>query len=155
MLTFENALAANFNVSPQGASIFHEQQDAPGSAWDAPGPIAPHPSNRILQTDQPAHVHVSYRVYGSLAPVICGEWKVKICFSRICGGNAAIQDFTTTVASVDSTDHTYNVSVQIPANTLPSGLYRMSVIVMLCDKKGNPLPVIGYEEIGPLLVYQG
>ena len=152
-MTFENGLTAAFVVSPLGNTLIHEETDG-GAPWAAPGPMGPAASNRHLQTDQPLHVHVRFNVSGLLAAILPGEWRAELFFEQYGEHEANPGQYLTTVSAVLSADHDYNITVSVPANDLKPGVYKMAVAATFYSTAGNPLPISGFEEIGPIRVYE-
>ncbi|MEM7575030.1 MAG: hypothetical protein AAF433_19145 [Bacteroidota bacterium] len=156
-MQFENGLSASFQVTGVGTAIIHEQPDLtpPPNDWDAPGPFDPNQSNRLVQTDQPFHVHTKFKVTGMLAGVLTGQWKAQLYFEKYGQGEAAPGVYEQKVNHVLSTNQTYDIAISVPGNDLTPGLYKMALVVTFIGASGSPLPISGFEEIGPINVYQG
>lgn len=152
-MTFENALTAAFVCNPLGTSLIHEESDG-GTPWAAPGPMGPALSNRHLQTDQPLHVHLRFNVSGLLASILPGRWKGELFFEQYGGREATPGHYTTVVPAVLSVSNDYDIVVSVPANELEPGVYKMAVAATFYSVAGTPLPISGFEEIGPLRVYE-
>ncbi len=155
-MNFENGLAASFQVTSLGTAIIHEKPDlTPPPDWDAPGPFDPTASNRLVQTDQPFHVHTKFNVSGMLASVLPGEWKAQLYFEQYGPGEASPGVYEEKVLHVPALNQNYDLEIKVPANQLAPGLYKMAVVVTFLSTTGTPLPISGFEEIGPINVYAG
>jgi hypothetical protein len=153
-MRFENGLSNAFVVNPLGATLIHEEPDS-GAPWTAPGPMGPAPSNRQLQTDQPLHVHLRFNVSGMLASVLPGQWKAELFFEQYGGREANPGQYENSVPAVLAISNDYNIVVSVPANELDPGVYKMAVAATFYSVTGLPLPISGFEEIGPIRVYEG
>lgn len=152
-MTFENALTAAFAVNSLGNTLIHEESDG-GTPWAAPGPMGPASSNRHLQTDQSLHVHLRFNVSGLLAGILPGQWKAELFFEQYGEREASPGHYSTAVPAVLSVSNNYDIVVRVPANELKPGVYKMAVAATFFSVAGTPLPISGFEEIGPIRVYE-
>ncbi|MEL7375532.1 MAG: hypothetical protein AAFN65_01130 [Bacteroidota bacterium] len=155
MANFEFDLTGNFTVQNVGTAILTESPDSPADLFPAPGPFGPAPSNNLIQTDQPVHIHKRFRVTGALASVLCDfEWKLSIILEQIGCDTACPGPFEKIIDFVPSADHTYDTVIDIPANSLPKGVYKPVLCITLQNCKGVALPVVGFEELSMIKVYE-
>ncbi len=61
---------------------------------------------------------------------------------------------TATVNFVPTSGHTYNVVINLPANSIPEGVYDVVAILRLYDGRNQPIPVAGFAEMGKLEFYE-
>ena len=155
-LKFEVNLKGMFKVFDGAYALVTELPDDGADIFDAPGPFDPTVSNMIAQTDQPLKVKLQWRVKGALALIMAGKWECAVYLEEMGSGEYPGGPFTKSVSMVAKLDHTYNVEVDIPENSIPVGLYRVTVAVSLIGPPPTKaaLPVVAFSDIGILKMYE-
>lgn len=151
---FESKLKGAFKVTSWRNVILDELPDDPNDIWGAAGPFHPAPSNYIVQTDQPIHVHTEWFVKGALASILCGEWRVAVYFEKYGKDEADPGEYKTTIKHVQALTQKYNTTIEVPANELTPGLYNVAIAITFVSEKGVPLPVAGFAELGMVQYYE-
>ncbi|MBK7871992.1 MAG: hypothetical protein IPJ74_15620 [Saprospiraceae bacterium] len=158
-LDFEVNLNGMFKVLHGGYAILSEEPDDDQGdhlSFPSPGPYHPYPSNMIIQTDQPWKVKCHWHVKGSLCLIIYGKWECNVYLEEMGAGEYKGSPFTTTIPFVNELEHAYESVVNIPANAIPPGVYRVTLSLQLLNlsPKNAPLPVAAFSDIGLLKVYE-
>ncbi|MCB0635190.1 MAG: hypothetical protein KDC54_01155 [Lewinella sp.] len=151
---FESKLQGSFQVTSWKNVIIDELPDDPNDVWGSAGPFHPAPSNYIVQTDQPIHVHTQWNVKGALASILGGEWRVAVYFEKYGGGEANPGEYMGKTAHIQSLNHTYNMTITVPANDLKPGLYNVAIAITFFSDAGVPLPVAGFADLGMVQYYE-
>lgn len=154
-LQFEVNLNGAFKVWESGIAFLTESPDAAGDFFPAPGPFDPTDSNMVAQTDQELHVRLKWRVTGGLALIMSGKWECAIYLEQMGSGEYPGGPFTKSVPFVAAADNTYDVKMDIPANIIPAGVYKVVVAVTLRGPApaNAALPVAAFAEVSPLFMY--
>ena len=116
------------------------------------------PPQSIIRTNQSWAVNVSWTNTGSATGMIGGTWDLHLLLERIGPGDDL--DLTDSVLS----DHiipltpgvspvNYSRHVDVPANRVPAGVYKLVVLLRYIEPTGAPGPISAYEEISPLLEF--
>ncbi len=155
-LNFEVNLNGAFKVFESGYAVLTELPEVGAPDIFPPlGPFDPTPSNMIAQTDQPLLVKFRWRVRGGLALIMSGKWECAVYLEEMGAGEFGGPPFSTSTPFMAVLDHTYDVTVNIPANSIPKGLYKVTVAVSLMGPAPTnaALPVVAFADIGILKTY--
>lgn len=112
----------------------------------------------IIRADEDFQVHVKWTLKGHLTEFVCGFWCVSVFLESIGPGpEIRYPEPPLEVRLMPCPgDNTYEVWVQIPANTLSiadcSTPYKLVTTVTYLTEKRNPGPMAGFVE-GPLLQF--
>jgi|GEM_PF-920778 hypothetical protein len=155
-LNFEGNFAAGAKINGGSFAILTELPGTSG-VFPAEPPLDPNQSNFIVQTDQNMRVKLHWTTEGVFWAVLNGKWNCKVYLEEMGAGEFAGPPFSATVAVVNSIAPTpYNVTVSIPANTIPAGLYRFVVAITLQGPApaNLPLPVAAFSDIGIVHLFE-
>ncbi len=145
-LSFENALTVGFNVT--GNSRLQELGPMPGGAMS---PVITSPPISI-QLDQNSRVEFKWKQTGVLSTMLMGIWRCDVFFEQMGPGEGpAIAGATFAFVQVDG--HEYTVFANIPAGSVPVGVYRVTSRLMLLPNSsgGNPnalSPIAAFQDLG-------
>jgi len=111
----------------------------------------------LIQTDQEVNIDFNWKTDGLLLPFLCGQWKCEMFLEQMgekeFGLPRGLSSVTTPV--IKTNPATYNVSLNIPANTIPDGIYRIVVRLLFEAKDGTPAPIAAFAEFGLVQFYRG
>lgn len=144
MLTVENVIKDPKLFAINGNVHLHEGTSKAG--LDNVPPV------NIIQTDQNLLAHFVWTQSGFLSYMLSGRWTARVFFELMGAGEVA-NPAPQYINFVQTQGHTYSAVINIPAGTLPEGIYKVFATLQLEGPKGNPTPVAAYEEIGVLQVY--
>ncbi len=154
-LNFESNLLGAAGIGAGSFALLTEFPDG-GPVFPAPAPFDPTVSNFIVQTDQKLRVNLTWETIGALWLVITGKWFCNVYLEEMGAGEYAGGPFSANVNVVNAFNHKYQLDVNIPANVIPAGLYRIVVAVTI--KGGNPavtpLPIAAFSDIGIVQVFE-
>ncbi|MBL7792756.1 MAG: hypothetical protein JNK77_10560 [Saprospiraceae bacterium] len=151
-LHFETNVAGNFSIQNGSFAIMTEGADT-GGTFPAPGPFDPTETNRFIQTDQSSIVNLKWTVKGGLALLMSGTWRCKVVLEKMGGGEFA-QDYKAATPFVAALSNDYAVKVNIPANEVEEGVYRLLAIITLEGPGGAKAPVVAFADLGLIQFYQ-
>ena len=142
-LNFESNLLGAAGIGAGSFVLLTEFPDG-GPVFPAPAPFDPTVSNFIVQTDQRLRVNLTCK------------WFCNVYLEEMGAGEYAGGPFSANVNVVNAFNHKYQLDVNIPANVIPAGLYRIVVAVTI--KGGNPavtpLPIAAFSDIGIVQVFE-
>ena len=120
----------------------------------APGPIAPYHSNKLIQTDQPFKVVFGWDQVANSWQIDGDTWHFDIYLEQMGPKEAppAGGHFTDDVP-VDGTDGPKSFTMQIAANAVDSGLYRVTVCQQLYNQN-EPRAVVMFGDVGLVRFYE-
>ena len=146
-LIFEELVPAHFHIAHGEVTLY----EGPSAGGFAGGP----PTN-IIQTDQSWGVKFTWKNFGLLVPFISANWKLSIYLEQL--GQAefgfAANQGKKTVPYVAVNPHVYNEAIDIPANLVPEGLYKLTACVEFESLSGIPGPVAAFAELGAVKFYK-
>lgn len=109
---------------------------------------------RIIQSDQPVSITFDWRTSGLLVPFLSGNWKGSIFLEKMGGGEYTLPNNVATTPFIGSNPHSYHLSVNIPAGTLPTGVYKVVASLNFSAPNGTPGPIAAFTELGMIQVYE-
>jgi hypothetical protein len=144
MLTFDNALTVGFSVN--GGSTLQELSGGGGF----PSVVTTPPTS--IQLDQNSRVEFNWTQVGILSTMLTGIWRCDVFFEQMGPGEGPAVTGSTT-AFVPVSGNNYTVFCNIPAGSVPIGLYRVTSRLMLLPNSsgGNPnalSPIAAFEDLG-------
>lgn len=151
-LDFETNIAAGFSIKNGSFAIMTEGADT-GGVFPAPGPFDPTQTNRFIQTDQSSTIKLGWTVQGGLALLMSGTWKCKVILEKMGGGESA-NEFSANTPFVSALSHDYKVAINIPANSVEEGVYRLLAVVNLVGPSGANAPVVAFADLGLIQFYK-
>ena len=123
---------------------------------------------RIVETDDPFNVEVSWCVCGPFAPMQSGCWYVKVYIydidgvgpthGRLASATVDAQSAVTVVDANGTNQRRYEHTFNFPPSTVGAGVYRLVVVVTFapgsCETPGPLLrDMLGYAEVPVLMFY--
>lgn len=144
----------NVNVN---AHCHIREFDSPTNAPEVPtAPVPPGTiwSNRMIQADQPFQILFHWNQGGSGVWAIgAGIWRFEIFLELMGPGEAPVPKgyFTTTQAG-NSSPGFYAQKIDVPANTVVPGVYRV-VCSMQLVVGGVPKALAGFDDLGLIRIY--
>lgn len=156
--TMEFALSpANLNIT---ASVDLKEGNSTNNATGGYAGLAhgntptPGLTNQLIQTDQPFSAEINWTENGSFVPFLGGgTWHIDLIFEKMGGGESAYNPNATQV-STGTSGASYNAVVNVPANTLTEGLYRIVVRMQWHFAGGNPGPLVMFSDLGLIQIYK-
>lgn len=144
MLTFDNALTVGFSVN--GSSTLQELSGGGGF----PSVVTTPPTS--IQLDQNSRVEFNWSQVGILSTMLTGIWRCDVFLEQMGPGEGPAITGSTT-AFVPVSGNNYTVFCNIPAGSVPIGLYRVTSRLMLLPNSsgGNPnalSPIAAFEDLG-------
>jgi hypothetical protein len=145
MLTFDNALTVGFSVSGTA-----QMQELSGPGGSFPSVVTTPPTS--IQLDQNSRLEFTWTQVGILSTMLTGIWRCDVFLEQMGPGEGPACAGVTT-PFVPTSGHTYNVFCNIPAGSVPIGLYRVTARLMLLPNSsgGNPnalSPIAAFEDLG-------
>jgi hypothetical protein len=144
-MNFENVLTSGFVVSG-GSAVLQEFVTLPDS--DFPQVITVGPT--AIQTEQDARVEFNWTQSGPLLPWITATWRLDVFLEQMGpleGPTITYKTVPYVGASGPQTDF-----VNIPKNTIPVGLYRVTARMMLIgpglSAETAVSPIVAFEDLG-------
>ena len=118
-----------------------------------PAPVA---NNRIIQVDQPCDIRFKWSASGILTPFLNGNWHCKIYLEQMGKGEFELPGTLgkQTVAYAPSNPSPYDVTMNIPANTVSEGVYRVVCTLTFTAPNGTPGPIAAFSELGLIQFYK-
>lgn len=154
-LKFESNLFGAAGIGAGSFALLTEFADG-GPLFKAPPPFDPTASNFIAQTDQKLRVNLTWETVGVLWLIITGKWHCNVYLEEMGAGEYSGGPFSTSIKVVNAFNHKYQVEIDIPANSIPAGLYRLVVAVTLKggDPAVTPLPIAAFSDIGIVQIFE-
>ena len=148
-LVFEELLPAHFEITGGSVDLF----EGPSAGGFPAGP-----PRRIIQVDQPWEVKFTWTNSGLLVPFIQGDWHLEIYLEQVgpseFGFPAGMGKKT--VPFVNVNPHTYIQTIQIPANIVPEGIFRLTACITFTSPApaSIPGPIAAFAELGGIKFYK-
>ena len=117
----------------------------------AGAPAAPPATN--IQTDQPCFLRYKITTTGILNYVMAGTWEAQVYLEEMGGGEFTLPNSTNTEPFV-AQPQDYQFSVDIPANTVPAGVYRVVARLTMKGDTGVPAPIAAFADLGIVQFYK-
>lgn len=130
----------------------HELSAAPA----IPGGVLP--VDRLVQVNQPVHIHIQWKVSGWLTTLFstADTWRIQVYMEQF----GALDFELPEINSVKNVPHqpvdpfSYFEVLTIPANAMKPGIYNMVVSLRLYDQFNNPRPFAAFAELGNIEFYK-
>ena len=114
----------------------------------------------IIHVSDPWKVHVTWNMTGDFVPPLpaTGKWHLRVYAESVGpGASAVVSSKDVTVGSVPLVGKTrsYDDNLDVPANALPPGLYRVVTVITIDDGTlpiPNPVPIAAFGE-GPVMQF--
>ncbi len=111
------------------------------------------PTNRLIQRDQFFHVFLKFTVKGRLAKLLCdGTWRSRVVFEAM-GMPEEPTIVTDSTIDLGIDGHTYTLHMQIPPNTLGSGVHRVVSELQYHLKDGTTMPIVAFDDKYLIRIY--
>lgn len=111
-------------------------------------------TNNMIQYDQHWFVEFKWRVFGPLACLLdCGQWKSKVIFEYMGGGETNFSPETTT-QDLGIPGQTYTARIPIQPRALRPGVYRVICCLQWYFDNGKPGPIAGFHDEGMIKIYE-
>ncbi len=148
----EEGLATPASFQFNGSSVVTMQELPTTGPW--PDDVT---QTNLIQCEQPVSFGFSWSVQGPLVALLSNpaiRWKLQLYFEK--WGNTEFNIGGTGVNFVPYqpiSGYVYNRTIQIPANTVPEGVYDIVGVLRLYNGN-NPLPAAGFVEFGKVEFYE-
>jgi hypothetical protein len=109
----------------------------------------------IIRTDQKWAVEVNWTNKGQVTGMIAGEYCVHLLLERMGPGtDLELTDTPHRIKLIPGeSPRVYTDHVDVPAGKVPAGIYKLVTVLQYWEPTGNPGPMAGYVENGPLLQF--
>lgn len=110
-------------------------------------------TNRIIQNDQPFKVRFNWRTAGPFVGFLSGgKWKCDVLFESMGGSESAFNPSNIkSDAGVNGAN--YQLDINVPAFSLPVGLYRVVARMQWYFANGKPGPLVAFDDLGMIQIY--
>lgn len=113
------------------------------------------PPSTIIQTDDAWDVEVDWGINGVPAFFLGGEWHVRVFAESVGPGpeQELGHDHVPVAAAPPALNRAYNMTIHVPAGTLPEGTYKL-VTVINYTNGGIPGEMAGFDDQTVVQVYE-
>ena len=119
----------------------------------ANAPAIPPATN--IQTDQSFHLRFNWKTQGNLNYIMCGEWTCRLYLERMGGGEFSLPvSHAIGVEEFVAKPNSYECKIDVPANVVPAGIYRVVATLTLKGDTGVPAPVAAFADLGLVQFYK-
>ncbi|RMG27420.1 MAG: hypothetical protein D6730_07240 [Bacteroidetes bacterium] len=148
-LTFEELLPF-FQIQGGATVCLTENLAAPGPGTGFP-PATP---TNIIKTSQGWSVAFQWETLGALTNLMAGQFQLNLFLEEMGSGEYALPAaFSTATVNFVSAPNVYNQVMNIPANQVPAGVYKLVVSLTFKGPLGVPGPIAAFSEVGMIQFY--
>ncbi len=114
-------------------------------------PIDPQDGLRNCRTDQAWFMHVAWRTTGFMNHIMDGKWYLRVFLEEMGEGEFKLMDAPVEV-DFESEPHAYHRDITFPAGTVPAGVYKPTLSLIMKGPLGVPGPIAAVAE-GPVIQF--
>lgn len=119
----------------------------------------PYVPAHIIDTNEPWLVDIYWALYGPVAQLICGQWRVKVFMESLGGDNLDLEIPSKGYPVPANPFQFYHLRLNIPANFVKvepndGTPFEINVVTALIANNGRPSPIIGFCDSGTVLFFE-
>lgn len=104
----------------------------------------------IISMTDDWHLQVSWKVQGTLVPLVCGKWHIRAYLESIGPGpEVLVANRTIDMSGNSDYSETFFIGPNVPNR---EGPYKLVTVMTSTNKFGKPAPFAAYDE-GPILQF--